>query len=83
MNTKTMQTYWIGKAPKVCDICKGDLLTPAGAGYEAVFIDGVTIMGPWANMCSSCHFDMGRGLGQGRGQKYELQENGRWLKIAG
>lgn len=73
------QKFWCGDAPEKCDICKGNFHTPG----EEIFVDGVTIMGPWANMCASCHFDMGRGLGTGRGQKYKKQPDGRWMKIAG
>jgi hypothetical protein len=48
---------------KKCDICHGSV--------GRVFIDGGTVMGPWACMCTRCHILYGRGLGIGRGQKYE------------
>ncbi len=45
-----------------CDLC----------GVECdKWVDGKTIMGPWANMCLPCHKRMGFGLGIGKGQKYE------------
>jgi hypothetical protein len=57
-----------------CDICGDDL--------RSIFIDGKARHGPWANMCSYCHANVGCGLGTGRGQKYELR-NGFWTKIEG
>lgn len=53
---------WCGEVPTNCDICRG-LIGKA-------FIDGKTVMGPWANMCESCHALHGVGLGTGRGQKF-------------
>jgi len=55
---------WLGTLPEKCDIC-GIILT-------AVFIDGRTIHGPWANMCSECHKEYGCGTGIGYGQKYNI-----------
>jgi len=37
--------------------------------------------GPWANMCCDCHARCGEGVGTGKGQLYEKQTDGRWLKI--
>ena len=45
-----------------CDIC--------GASNLPCFIDGKTTHGLWANMCQSCHREVGQGLGVGLGQKY-------------
>ena len=64
---------WCGPAPEKCDIC--------GAIIVKVFIDGATRYGPWGNMCVSCHVLDGRGLGVGRGQKYELATDGVWYKV--
>ena len=51
-----------------CDICKCDM-SPGKVEY---FVDGKTIMGPWALMCPVCWRTYGIGtLGQGLGQKYE------------
>ena len=55
---------WLGTLPEKCDIC-GIILT-------AVFIDGRTIHGPWANMCPECHKEYGCGTGTGYGQKYDI-----------
>ena len=67
----TNQT-WCGPAPETCDIC--------GTPITKVFIDGATNHGPWGIMCPSCHVFDGRGLGVGRGQKYELAADGAWRK---
>ena len=63
---------WCGPVPATCDIC--------GLPIKNVFIDGATCFGVWANMCPSCHTLDGRGLGIGRGQKYELAADGMWHK---
>ena len=59
---------------KTCQLCKTTGLT--------TYVDGATAYGPLADMCETCHDLVGKGLGTGRGQKYELQ-NGRWVKTAG
>lgn len=41
-----------------CDICK----------EKKAIIDGKTIYGPWAFMCKKCFFEVGVGLGLGKGQ---------------
>lgn len=71
------QTEWLGKIPERCDVCK----TP----ISVVFFDAKTEMGPWANLCVSCH-TLGPGLGKvgpGLGQEYRKQPDGRWIKCAG
>lgn len=47
-------------------------------------IDGKTTMGPWALMTPSSWrlYGVGR-LGTGLGQKYEKQDDGKWLKVEG
>ncbi len=59
--------------PLNCDLC--------GLSILAVFIDGKTAGGPWANMCPYCHRGNGGKLGTGLGQRYELQTDGRWAKM--
>ena len=44
-----------------CDFCQP---TPVPA-----YADGMTTMGPWANMCRDCFEKYGIGLGLGRGQE--------------
>jgi hypothetical protein len=47
------------------------------------FIDGKTSYGPWGNLCPACHARHGVGLGTGKGQRYQRQPDGRWLKTQG
>jgi len=70
-----MEKFWMGQAPKNCDIC-GDKVTNT-------FVDGKTKFGPWGFMCPHCHNDAGYGVGTARGQKYTRQADGRWLKTGG
>lgn len=52
----------VKELPK-CDFCN-----------KKAIVDGKTIMGPWANMCKE-HFDLyGVGLGLGKGQKLEVED---------
>ena len=67
--------YWIGDPDPQCDLCRKP--------FGKVFIDGKTDAGPWGNMCPACHRQHGVGLGLGRGQKYQRQADGRWLKVGG
>jgi hypothetical protein len=60
-----MAKKWMGVTPANCDLCHVPLTTE--------FIDGATAFGPWAIMCPACHRDQARGLGTGRGQKYDLK----------
>lgn len=69
------EKYWMGSTPAICDTCDEPI--------KKEFTDGKTRMGPWANMCPGCSAIYGVGLGLGRGQKYEQQTNGRWLKTGG
>ena len=66
---------YMGNAPSHCDICHRPITN--------TFIDGATRMGPWANMCPRCHHTNGVGLGAGKGQKYEVNAQGKWPKTAG
>jgi hypothetical protein len=78
MQTKTenpIGLYWIGGVPTYCDCC--------GIGIHSVFVDGATARGSWANLHPACHERIGRGLGAGRGQRYEKQIDGRWLRMEG
>jgi hypothetical protein len=66
---------WMGTKPRKCDLCHEQI--------EDTFIDGVTMYGPWGIMCPSCHKVKGKGLGTGRGQKYNLDETGEYIKVEG
>jgi len=70
-----MAQYWQGKNPEHCDLCADPI--------RNVFIDGKTFKGPWATMDEKCHRNFGVGLGTGKGQKYEKQADGSWLKVEG
>ena len=65
---------WCGPVPQEDDF-----------GFPVIdeFIDGKTIMGPWAIMCPHSHAMNGVGLCTGLGQRYEKQDDGRWLKVEG
>lgn len=65
----------LGELKINCDICK----TP----ITNAFVDGKTILGPWANMCIPCSKSYGLGLGTGVGQLYQKQQNGEFVKVAG
>lgn len=67
--------YWQGPAPEKCDICSQPI--------RQLFVDGATVHGPWAIMCSACMMQHGRGLGQGLGQQYRPGAHGRWFKAVG
>lgn len=54
-----------------------------GDEVEDTIIDGATTMGPWGLMTPRSHRRYGVGLGLGRGQKYERQADGKWLKVEG
>lgn len=70
-----LKIHWMGKAPVHCDV--------GGEPIATLFVDGRTVMGPWGNMCMTCHKKFGSGVGVGKGQMYEKQRDGRWLKIQG
>ena len=73
----TVKKMWQGIEPKTCDIpACGNLITTE-------FVDGATRMGPWANMCPSCHMKYGRGCGTGQGQRYRKDKDGHFVKIEG
>lgn len=67
--------YWAGDPPSKCDLCSHPI--------TKVFVDGKTRLGPWGNLCPSCHTGYGAGLGTGRGQRYERTASGEWVKTAG
>lgn len=69
---------WVGDQPTKCDLCEGSITD--------TFIDGrmgqVKGKGKWAIMCLECHKAEGQGLGQGKGQQYQKQDD-EYIKIAG
>jgi hypothetical protein len=80
MNELNTKRYWMGSGPAKCDLSD---IAPGKHDINTKFVDGKTKMGPWAIMCLRCARERGVGIGQGKGQLYEYQENGKWLKIDG
>ena len=69
-------TYWLGAEPTHCEI--------SGARIEAVFYDAkMPSESWWAIMVPATFKVRGCRTGAGHGQRYEKQEDGRWLKTAG
>ena len=68
---------WIGD--ETCSFCQQNFKE---LGLEFL-IDGKTVYGLWATLCEPCYAMHGVGLGQGLGQKYQLQANGDYVKVAG
>lgn len=67
--------YWLGNVGGFDDFSQP---------IDDEFIDGKTTMGPWAIMNPKSWEKNGVGrLGQGFGQRYKKQANGRWLKVEG
>lgn len=58
---------WRGQA-EVCELCR-EMICPHTD--DCWFVDGKTILGPWAVMCARCFGLLGVGLGVGLGQKYD------------
>jgi len=55
-----------------------------GIAILSRFVDGRTNLGgAWATMAPMSYMTHGVGLGLGRGQQYDKQADGRWLKTAG
>jgi len=69
------QRFWIGDKPDKCQLTDKPI--------KDKFVDGATVYGPWAIMLPETHAEYGKGLGIGRGQLYEKQADGRWLKMEG
>ncbi len=70
-----MTDRWLSKVKPTDDF---------GDPIDKVFIDGATVHGPWGIMTPASWKMHGvNKLGLGLGQKYELQEDGTWLKTEG
>lgn len=68
-------TYWHGTDPVRCDVW--------GQPITTVFYDAKMPGAGWAMMHPDTFEALSCALGPGRGQRYEKQEDGRWLKTAG
>ena len=69
-----MTEKWLGKWPTTCEI----LECGTNLSKEPFFVDGKTIVGPWALMCPQCFLNLGIGLGTGRGQMYDPITLEKW-----
>ncbi len=70
--------FWEGSPVTECQLCHGTINQQFINGKRTPNIRG----GAWAIMCPTCFGFHGVGLGEGRGQLYELQ-GGRYVKIKG
>lgn len=71
--------YWLSPLGGFDDFDRPYDLKEGGIMYDAK-----TRRGPWANMSEESFQEHGYGrLGPGFGQKYQMQADGRWLKIEG
>ena len=66
------QKIWAGSPPTKCDYC--NLL------IADTFIDGMTVQGCWAIMCTKCFLTYGVGIKDGCGQAY-TQDGEVWKKV--
>jgi hypothetical protein len=71
----TKQVFWIGSVGPTDDF--GDRIVKE-------FIDGRSVYGPWGIFTPKSWQAHGiRRLGTGLGQRYKLQDDGKWLKVEG
>lgn len=70
-----MVKKWNSSPPKECNICREKIID--------IFVDGKTVTGPWAIMCTLCFATWGVGLGTGRGQKYTRTTDDEYVKVEG
>lgn len=70
-----LPTYWTGDVPKGCQM--------TGRKFDGVMYDARLPGGSWGLICQATFDDYNLSLGVGRGQKFELQPNGKWLCTAG
>lgn len=75
MSTTTKRpVYWISEIPTHCEVTNRPITDR--------FVDG-TVGGSWACWHPDAFEALGGMYGQGRGQLYERQPTGQWLKIEG
>jgi len=71
---KEEDRFWMGNVSDKDDF---------GKPIKDEFIDGKTNQGPWGIMSPESFRIYGVGVGQGKGQKYKKQSDGKWKKIQG
>lgn len=70
------KVYWLGHLSDACQLCERP--------YNGIMYDcSLPQNGMWANICQICFRKTGSALGVGRGQEYQRQKDGRWLKVKG
>jgi hypothetical protein len=67
--------YWTGPLDKACQL--------TGKPFRGVMYDAKLPGYGWGNYCEAAFLKYGGQLGMGLGQKYQLQSDGKWLKVAG
>jgi hypothetical protein len=63
--------------PSTCDICNSAISS------HGFYVDGLTDVGAWAQMCAYCYIRQGQGIGWGAGQLYQAVQENRWTLVAG
>jgi hypothetical protein len=76
MAKEKLPVYYASE-PEKCDLCYRSFAT------MQIMYDAQTTLGAWANLCQTCFNRYGKGIGLGVGQRYQKQEDGRWLKTQG
>ena len=71
----TSQVFWLSPLEDKCQLY--------GIPFFGVMYDANLPGYGWGNYCEMAFWQRGGTLGTGRGQKYEKQSDGRWLKVAG
>jgi hypothetical protein len=70
------RVFWMGEVPTHCQL--------SNKRITKSFVDGrVPGHSSWACMHPSYYKSVGGTFGMGRGQRYEKQADGRWLKVEG
>ncbi len=70
----TSKSITFANPPATCDVCNGP--------FNKTMYDA-SVGGPWGCICNACFKSHHCTLGTGRGQKYERQDDGTFLKTAG
>ncbi len=73
-----VQSYRFAIGESQCDICDKEIV---GRHLFDALLPNTN--NTWATMCSSCAFKKGTRLGEGKGQLYSKNSEGRWLLTAG
>lgn len=69
------QVYWLSDVPAECQVSQRKI--------SDSFVDGNVPGFGWACWHPDVFRDRGGSFGTGRGQLYERQTDGRWLKVEG